>query len=326
MSDTNSFPPTVEITFGPLLIGVLFNAILFGVLAVQAHLYFNWNRSDERWTRYLVTILLILETVNTGIDFAMVYKGLFKNFGKLDHGIPFLAAAFYAWRIRISTKSNVLAGFICVLALVSFASSIYGTVFTATHPNWGDHDNGLLISLIIWLTTSAICDVIIAITMIYFLTTHRKNSMGATKSVVNKIIILTIQTGVLTFVAAVADVLTFTLVRQGTMLNAREEWSKMLGAQNDVENISDVSFVHIDGLANYREEKGQRVTHHGPYSQETSMIFNELSDSTLTSPTFMTVDGNQYDSIYNTTQERETRFGETRLRKWIMTAFENLIP
>ncbi|THU99455.1 hypothetical protein K435DRAFT_964410 [Dendrothele bispora CBS 962.96] len=284
MSNTNSFPTTVEKTFGPLLIGVLFNAILFGVLAVQAHLYFNWNRSDERWTRFLVIVLLVLETLNTGIDFAMVYEGLFKNFGKLDLGIPLLAAnpvvislistlvqAYYAWRIRILTKSNILAGTICVLALASFASSIYGTVFTAVHPNWDDHDNSLLISLIVWLTTSAICDVVIAIT------TRRKDSMGVTQSVVNRIIILTIQTGVFTFVAAVADVLTFTLVRQGTiqfiwdfsisklytnsllsMLNAREEWSKTLDARNDAENISNISFAHIGGLADDRQEKSRQ--------------------------------------------------------------------
>ncbi|THU93497.1 hypothetical protein K435DRAFT_799688 [Dendrothele bispora CBS 962.96] len=186
-----SFSMTAERMFGPLLIGVLFNAILFGVLAVQAHLYLNWNRSGERWTRYLVIILLILETLNTGIDFAMVYQALLKNFGQLNLDIPLLAA---------------------------------------------------------------ICDVIIAIVMVFFLTTHKKDSMpGVMKSVVNKIIILIIQTGVLTSVAAVADILTFTLIEESTLLNAREEWSKTLSAQNDAESVSDMSFVHRDGLADSEE-------------------------------------------------------------------------
>ncbi|THU90042.1 hypothetical protein K435DRAFT_802292 [Dendrothele bispora CBS 962.96] len=36
-----------NILFGPPLIGLLFNGILFGVLAVQAHLHFNWNRRGQ---------------------------------------------------------------------------------------------------------------------------------------------------------------------------------------------------------------------------------------------------------------------------------------
>ncbi|THU99452.1 hypothetical protein K435DRAFT_794891 [Dendrothele bispora CBS 962.96] len=270
-----SLSMTAEKMFGPPLIGLLFNGILFGVLAVQAHLYFNWNRrydhpeipqlssgqakaffsSGERWTRYLVAVLLVLEILNSGIVFAMVYQGLFKNYVTAIslpiatliffyiHGLQFLllssistiAQIYYAWRIRILTNSNVLAGFIFVLAWVSFAWSICGSVFTALHPNWDGIDNRLLTSLITWQTTSTVCDVVIAIAMVFYLTTHKKDSMAVTKSVVNRIIILTIQTGVITSVAAIASILTFTLVKQATMLNAREEWSKTLDAHNDVE-------------------------------------------------------------------------------------------
>ncbi|THU99480.1 hypothetical protein K435DRAFT_855666 [Dendrothele bispora CBS 962.96] len=277
---------TAERMFGPLMVGVFFNAILFGVLAVQAHVYLNWNRSGERWTRYLVIILLVLEALDTGIHFAIVYQGLFKNFGQTSFDIPLLAAnpvlissistlvqINYAWRIRILTKSNVLAGFISILALISFASSICGTVFTILHSNWADgFDKSLFSSLVAWLTTSAICDVAIAIVMVFFLTTQKKDSMPVTKSVVNKIIIVTIQTGVLTSVAAVADILTFTLIKGATFqfiwdfsisklytnsllstLNAREEWNKTLSARNDTESISRLSFACRDGLANSEE-------------------------------------------------------------------------
>ncbi|THU99470.1 hypothetical protein K435DRAFT_837655 [Dendrothele bispora CBS 962.96] len=288
-----SLSKTAERMFGPLLIGVLFNATLFGVLAVQAHLYLNWSHSGERWTRYLVIILLVLETLNTGIDFTMVYKGLFKHFGQLTFDIPLLAAnpilissistlvqINYAWRIRALTKSNVLAGFIFILALISFASSICGTVFVAINPDWmHGFDKRIFRSLVAWLTTSAICDVVIAIVMVFFLTTHKKDTMPATKSVVNKIIILTIQTGVLTSVAAVADILTFTLIKETTfqfiwdfsisklytnsllsMLNAREEWSKTLNAQNDAgsSSVSDIRFGHRDGLADNEENSSSQ--------------------------------------------------------------------
>ncbi|THU99451.1 hypothetical protein K435DRAFT_794890 [Dendrothele bispora CBS 962.96] len=296
-----SLSMTAEKMFGPPLIGLLFNGILFGTPSIrfsqcrydhpeipqlssgQAKAFFS---SGERWTRYLVAVLLVLEILNSGIVFAMVYQGLFKNYGSCCAKIEFLqsncefllfvkdirilvshflllssistiAQIYYAWRIRILTNSNVLAGFIFVLAWVSFAWSICGSVFTALHPNWDGIDNRLLTSLITWQTTSTVCDVVIAIAMVFYLTTHKKDSMAVTKSVVNRIIILTIQTGVITSVAAIASILTFTLVKQATMLNAREEWSKTLHAQNDVENISDVSFVHLDGLADYSQEKSQ---------------------------------------------------------------------
>ncbi|THU80157.1 hypothetical protein K435DRAFT_810098 [Dendrothele bispora CBS 962.96] len=259
--------PTVEKTFGPQLIGVLFNAILFGVLAVQTHIYFNGNRSGERWTRYLVIVLLVLETINTGMDFAKVYEGLFKNSViaavRLFCSISTPVQIYYAWRIRILTESNVLAGFIVALALITFASSICATVFGGFHPVRDSFDKSVYSSLVTWMATTA--------------ATHKKHMMAVMKSVVDKIIILTIQTGVLTSVNAVASIVIFTSTNETqiafiwnssisklytnslvSMLNAREEWNKTLNGQNDAESVSNILFANRDGPADSEQSSESR--------------------------------------------------------------------
>lgn len=46
--------PNVQLLFGPMLIGVFINMILYGVLVVQAWAYYQTYKRDAIWIKYFV--------------------------------------------------------------------------------------------------------------------------------------------------------------------------------------------------------------------------------------------------------------------------------
>ncbi|KAL4259490.1 hypothetical protein AB1N83_009597 [Pleurotus pulmonarius] len=67
--------PNPELFFGPMLLGVFFNTILYGVLVVQIFNYFQvYKSSDKPLIRYLVIYLLVLETFGTACVIHMMYE------------------------------------------------------------------------------------------------------------------------------------------------------------------------------------------------------------------------------------------------------------
>jgi len=64
----------------------------------------------------------------------------------------------------------------------------------------------------IWLTGSAVCDVVISLTMIIILSNYRKKSpWKKTDTIIQKLIYHTIETGAVSAVVAVVDVVLFTV-------------------------------------------------------------------------------------------------------------------
>ncbi|KAJ3852980.1 hypothetical protein EV368DRAFT_64459 [Lentinula lateritia] len=170
---------------------------------------------------------------------------------------------FQGWRIRSLTKSNFVFGSIAFTAFVSLAAGLTTTILIALHTAWSQlqmFESGFLA----WLIASAICDVVIAISLTWFVL-RNKTPFTSTNSILNRIMLLTLQTGTITAVAAIADVFTFTIsegIRLGLLslktilqlftfdvcriwLNARVEWNELLDPPS-VQTQSDVSFFHVE--------------------------------------------------------------------------------
>ncbi|KAF7376927.1 hypothetical protein MSAN_00110500 [Mycena sanguinolenta] len=71
--------------FGPMLIGILLNTMLYGVMAVQAFMYYSRYKTDRAWFRYLVLYLVIVETVNWVCDVGLIYEPLIIRFEKFNY-------------------------------------------------------------------------------------------------------------------------------------------------------------------------------------------------------------------------------------------------
>ncbi|KAJ7175103.1 hypothetical protein C8R43DRAFT_975882 [Mycena crocata] len=227
-------PPNVNLTLGPMLIGVFLNTTLYGVLLVQLLLYYKHYKRDRPWFRYLVLYLFIAETVNVVFDIGLVYEPLIVRYAIPQKSSPLLlrpdaavtvaistpVQLFVAYRIKALTQSYLLAAPIAVLSLVSFAGGIAMTVNVSLHPKFADFDSFKPFALT-WLTSTAACDVLLSAALIYSLYTRKTGPLTdietKTDRYVDRIIRLTVQTGSVTAVAALLNVLCFQFLPHTSM-------------------------------------------------------------------------------------------------------------
>ncbi|KAM6492032.1 hypothetical protein JOM56_011756 [Amanita muscaria] len=229
--------PSVDLTLGPMLIGTFMNMILYGILIVQTLFYIQTYKKDTTWIKYLVIYLFIAETVNTGCDIAMMYQPVILEFGTcglfslFDHCLtakgqppmnfpimfasePILIVAistpiqlFFAWRIRKLTKMIILPCFICLLALVSLGGGTWTTVKLVVIKLFSRKPE-LHEPALIWFISSCIADVLITAVLVFSLS-KRKTGFASTDDAISKIIRMTVQTGLLTSLFAIGDVVFF---------------------------------------------------------------------------------------------------------------------
>ncbi|KAJ7793716.1 hypothetical protein B0H14DRAFT_3497788 [Mycena olivaceomarginata] len=215
----------VDLLFGPMLIGVVLNMMLYGAVVTQMFTYYQRYTNDSAWIRYFMLYLLIVETANVFVEFGIIYQPLIIQYGK-DAAIAFspkllpgdsvlisIVSApiqlFTAWRISVITGSRILPGFIALLSLSSFAAGITVSAKVIAFPEFRSFENFTIV-VIVWLVLSAACDIVIAVGMTHALYT-RKTGLSAIDGRINQIIRLTLETGALTALTALADV-TFFLV------------------------------------------------------------------------------------------------------------------
>ncbi|KIJ50751.1 hypothetical protein M422DRAFT_159510, partial [Sphaerobolus stellatus SS14] len=245
--------------FGPILIGVWLNAILYGVSIT----YTLTTSVDTPYIRYLVLYLLVVETLNTGFNLGIVYEPLIQRYGMFP---PFptsqpimtvLIASpvqlFVAWRIKVISGSWWIATLIAFFVAASFAGGIVGTIESAIKTEYSQIQE-FKGAVITWLIAAAAADILITGTLVHYLR-KRKTGHSYTDGVVNRIIRLTLQTGAVTAFFATADIVLFLAVPHTTLnfiwdfplckiytnallstLNARAGWSNLNG-QPHPENV-----------------------------------------------------------------------------------------
>ncbi|KAL0960496.1 hypothetical protein HGRIS_005534 [Hohenbuehelia grisea] len=255
----------VELVFGPMLIGVFLNTILYGVLVLQTFIYYQTYKRDKPWIRYFVLYLFGLETANTGFNIGMMYEPLVVRYGtpravtivpimlSLDPIITVLISTpvqlFIAWRIKIISKSKLITSAIVFFAVCAFVGGVATTVCVTLIPEYKrlQEFHGAVIT---WLASSAAADVVITGSLVHSLY-NRKTGIRATDDVINRIIRLTVQTGMITAISAAADVIIFIAVPSTTLnfiwdfalsklytnsllstLNARAGWDNLTGDVN----------------------------------------------------------------------------------------------
>ncbi|KAJ3913968.1 hypothetical protein F5877DRAFT_83266 [Lentinula edodes] len=202
MADSTAPVFHVELVFGPMLIGVYFNMILFGVLLNQMHFYFQNYKADALWIKCLVAYLFVVETANTVFDMVIMYQPLIAEYGteKAVANFPTLfmtepivvvlvsmpIQCFFAWRISKITKSYIIPGFIVVLALTSATGGFITGIKVAILKLFIKKPE-LHWSALLWFLPSCVADIIITITLVRSLS-KRKTGFGATNTMIDKLI------------------------------------------------------------------------------------------------------------------------------------------
>ncbi|KAJ7770633.1 hypothetical protein B0H16DRAFT_1516131 [Mycena metata] len=208
---------------GPIVLGYMFSFGLYGMLVVQLYVYSQNFPKDRTGIKAVVWTIFVLETLFT--FFTIIGAWLFFGQGwgdteLLTHfdwswaPLPFfngiietLAQGFYVWRIWSLTKSIWMPIIISLVMVVQGFAWLYyaikvdaaGEVFTKLFE--------LTSEITLWLTSSAACDVIITLTLVFILSRRRQTSTSRhTSGLINKMIRFSIETGTITSLAAICEV------------------------------------------------------------------------------------------------------------------------
>ncbi|KAF8469352.1 hypothetical protein JB92DRAFT_3149996 [Gautieria morchelliformis] len=233
---------SVQLLFGPLLIGAFFSTILYGVVVVQvriplqsfvrvinsmgfgqAFIYYQTYKRDATWIRYFVLYLFICKTLATGFDIGMMYEPLVLRYATprattifpiMLKPVPIVTVfistpvqLFVCWRIKRLSGSRLLPTIICALALSAFAGGISTTVAASIFHKFAD-ERRYGGEIITWLVSSAAADICIMGSLVWSLH-KRRTGYSATDDLLNKLIRLTLQTGAITAISATLDVVSF---------------------------------------------------------------------------------------------------------------------
>jgi len=289
--------PHVSLLFGPLLIGVCLNCILYGVLLLQVLIYYMSYKSDPKWIRYYVLYLFLAETTNLGCNIATIYEPLVTRFGTIGAltFFPILITAtpttnvaistptqiFTAWRIVVLTGKRWLGAAITAFALLSLGCAIW-TATVITEVRLFSRKAETVKPAIVWFVASCIADVTITLG-IYFSLTKRKTGFKSSDAIISRIIKLTLQTGLVTLFLAVAEIVLFIKYADNTTnfaidfplsklysnallstLNARLSWRSLGAMKADGEQEDNVLFGKPDESirSNHSHDSamGRRVT------------------------------------------------------------------
>ncbi|KAF8158409.1 hypothetical protein B0H34DRAFT_708683 [Crassisporium funariophilum] len=212
-----------EIAHGPVLIGFTFNAVLLGVMFTQVYLYYTQFKNDKMWIKIFVAVLFALDILNTSCDAAYLYLALIKHFGDFQYlgvvtwlfdtdpaltgFIVTLVQAFFAWRIYILTKSWLYPIVILATAITGGITAILTPVEVAKAPFFVDIGQSKT-TISIWLSAEVLGDIIITTVLVWHLSSH-KTGFQRSDMIIDRIIRITIQTGLLTMIFAAINLIVF---------------------------------------------------------------------------------------------------------------------
>jgi len=219
-------------TFGYMFIGLIFNILLYGVVTTQVFLYYTTYRRDRSWIKLYVAILFFCDTLNSIFDIACVYIPLINNFGDTDalgyaswwFGtdpamtviIAMMVQMFFAWRVKVLTGSMLVVCFIVLCSIGQFCGGLGMSIAIGMIPQYSQFRRFEAI-VIVWLACAVLADVAITISLVWRLRSE-KTGFPATDDVVNKIIRMTVQTGLITTLCGIAHLVSFLATSSGIHL------------------------------------------------------------------------------------------------------------
>ncbi|KAJ7177036.1 hypothetical protein C8R46DRAFT_1213598 [Mycena filopes] len=215
----------VHLLYGPLLLGLCFNMILFGLLVSQAMTYYQTAHKDPVWMRLLVVYVLLVESANAALDIAVMYQPLITEYGSIPGKLPTLLLTqplciilvafpielFFIWRIRTLTGRYILPAIFLVLATVAFGAGIWTTVSIAGAHRW-DNVPVTFHAVTLWIATSMATDLCIAFCLAWVLR-GKRTGFQKSDTVVDRIVRMTVQTGLITAVVNILDLLSFLFIK-----------------------------------------------------------------------------------------------------------------
>jgi len=215
-----------------MLIGFVFNVLLYGIMIAQIYLYYVTYKKDKTWMKAYVAVLFLADSLNTVFDFVYMYRSLIVHFGDVaflgnadwvfatDPALTGIIAAmvqvFFAWRVKVLTNNHWFVSIIILASLAGGSGGIATAVEVGIQPQFTLFRNFKSV-VILWLASECFADIFITVIMVWHLRKH-KTGFQASDELVDRVIRLTMQTGLITSVCATLDLIFYLVDPTGTHL------------------------------------------------------------------------------------------------------------
>ncbi|KIK01544.1 hypothetical protein K443DRAFT_678306 [Laccaria amethystina LaAM-08-1] len=276
MSTNLSVPHDAATLGGSLLVSAFLSWGLLGILALQVYTFYIAFPNDRFLAKFLVYGIFVCEAVQTFIITHDTFQVFVVNFGDLHSmdsmhtnwfSIPIaggitgcIGQLFFAYRINMISETRVVPITIIILSAASGVSALVAGAQFYQAGSFSALRSNTLTSVGIWNGTGAFCDIIIALSMPYYIL-KKGTGLPATHAIIIKIMSLLIETGVFTAVIAMVHLVLYfsftdsfivpgviiSKVYANTMLMILNNRLRIVGGrieerQESMEDKTDVSF------------------------------------------------------------------------------------
>ncbi|KAI0730584.1 hypothetical protein C8Q76DRAFT_332285 [Earliella scabrosa] len=287
-------------TIGAVMIGDLVSVALYGLTTHQVYVYLQRSWTKDPWKlKAFIVYIWLLETVHTFLISSFLFRSVIIEFGNpaallvtqvsddvttlITGLIIFSVHLFYIRRLWILGTGGsfrwLLCGVVTALAVCHLALETVVMVLTFKFPQFSEFHR-ITAYYTGSLAVAAACDMIIAGSMWYLLTSRRTG----VKRLVNRILTFTITTGALTSVVDIAILICFVAMPDNliylsmynlvnnlyansliAMINARESLGKISAGANTSIALSNVMRTGSDNTVSPSRGNGSN-------SQELSKV------------------------------------------------------
>jgi len=213
----SNFP--LDNSIGAMMIGVIISAVLHGLCLLQAFYYFTRYKKDAWYLKTLVIVMVIFDATHLCMISHTVYYYTIRNFNDqeaLKHIVwtvviealftgvnGAMVQTFYAYRVWKLSQGRYLLAMLILVLIVCCAGC--GTAWVIISMGMGTYRNLLRITpLTITINAlSTTIDVLIASSLVYLLNSAR-TGFRKSDTMINKLIIFVVNTGILTTLCAIA--------------------------------------------------------------------------------------------------------------------------
>ncbi|KAJ7453611.1 hypothetical protein B0H11DRAFT_2070476 [Mycena galericulata] len=213
---------------GAAFIGILISTAVYGITCLQGYIYYSENSSDDnRHLKTFVGVLISLDTLHVMLLGIFYYHYTVTNFGDyiqlqdstwsllaqvvVEDVIALMVQFFFAYRIyHLSGKNFLIPIVVCILSIGQLACGIGFTVIAVAVKEFKESE-AMKPWTISGMAASVACDVIITVSMIYYLRSQKQQvtlRKGMNRTI-NSLMRYSLNTGFLTTIFAIATSITF---------------------------------------------------------------------------------------------------------------------
>lgn len=221
----------IALILGPLVTGVVLNAFLFGICAIQFATYFTANFDDRAIIKSLVYFTFTVDTFYTISSVYMLWVYVVDNFNNpaILSTFPWPYACtplitaftampiqlFLAWRIKQFSSSRLIFWFISCLSFAQGALGLVSSAYALAHPQISYLPN-IIPTVDAWNAISMVCDVAITCFLVRYL---RKSRTGHkhTDGAISKLILQSVEMALFPSLFGILDFITFTVLQHTTI-------------------------------------------------------------------------------------------------------------